>query len=88
MAARPATFTSPSNSPAIPTSEWTKAKIPSGIQSEARLRLPGHGVVNELGEHGDLTIVAHVRIPTRMTKDEYALWKELAKKSHFDPREE
>lgn len=65
-----------------------RIKIPSGIQSEARLRLPGHGVVNELGEHGDLTIVAHVRIPTRMTKDEYALWKELAKKSHFDPREE
>jgi len=65
-----------------------RIKIPSGIQSEARLKLPGHGVVNERGEHGDLTIVAHVRIPTRMTKDEYALWKELAKKSHFDPREE
>ena len=65
-----------------------RIKIPSGIQSEARLRLPGHGVINEQGEHGDLTIVAHVRIPTRMTKDEYALWKELAKKSHFNPREE
>ncbi len=65
-----------------------RIKIPSGIQSEARLKLPGHGVINEHGEHGDLTIVAHVRIPTRMTKDEYALWKELAKKSHFDPREE
>lgn len=65
-----------------------RIKIPSGIQSEARLRLPGHGVVNEHGEHGDLTIVAHVRIPTRMTKEEYALWKELAKKSHFNPREE
>ncbi len=65
-----------------------RIKIPSGIQSEARLRLPGHGVVDENGEHGDLTIVAHVRIPTRMSKEEYALWKELAKKSHFSPREE
>ncbi len=65
-----------------------RIKIPSGIQSEARLRLPGHGVVNQVGEHGDLNIVAHVRIPTRMTKEEYALWKELAKKTHFNPREE
>ena len=65
-----------------------RIKIPSGIQSEARLRLPGHGVVDERGDHGDLTIVAHVKVPTRMTKAEYALWKDLAKKSHFHPRED
>lgn len=64
-----------------------RIKIPSGIQSEGRLRLPGHGVVDETGQHGDLTIVAHVKVPTRMTKAEYAAWKDLASKARFNPRE-
>jgi len=64
-----------------------RIKVPSGIQSEGRLRLPGHGVVDENGQNGDLTIIAHIKVPTRMTKAEYAIWKDLATKTHFNPRE-
>lgn len=64
-----------------------RIKIPSGIQSEGRLRLPGHGIADENGQHGDLTIVAHIKVPTRMSKAEYAIWKDLATKTRFNPRD-
>ena len=44
-------------------------------------------MVDENGQNGDLTIIAHIKVPTRMTKAEYAIWKDLATKTHFNPRE-
>lgn len=56
-------------------------KIPKGIQTGGRLRLPGKG----LGS-GDLYLEVAIVNPKELTKEETELYQELKKISTFDPR--
>ena len=56
-------------------------KIPKGIQTGGRLRLPGKG----LGS-GDLYLEVAIVNPKDPTKEETELYQELKKNSTFDPR--
>lgn len=76
------------NSVTIPTPLGPKPiKVPSGIQTGKRLRLAGHGHERKDGLRGDLVIVCHVRVPTKMTRTEHKLWREIAEITRFRPRE-
>jgi molecular chaperone DnaJ len=64
---------------AIPTLEGTETiKIPEGVQSGREFRLRGKGVphLNERGK-GDLIVEVRVAIPTKMTKEQRELVKQL-----------
>lgn len=65
----------------VPTLNGTeKLKIPAGTQSGAHFRLRKHGmpVVNTGGRRGDLFVVANVRTPTKLNKDQRKLFEDLA----------
>ena len=55
-----------------------KLKIPAGTQSGASFRLKGRGMpeVNR-SRHGDLFVIANVRVPTKLSKSQRKLLKEL-----------
>ncbi len=76
------------NSITIPTPLGEKSiRVPSGIQSGKRLRMAGHGHLQPDGSRGDLVVVCNVRIPTKMTRGEHKLWREIAESTRFRPRE-
>lgn len=65
----------------IPTLEGkAKLKIPSGIQSETVLRLKGEGISNIDGYgKGDQYVKVKLKTPTKISKKEKGLFKELFK---------
>lgn len=58
-----------------------KMKIPSGTQFGAIFRLRGKGsyILNEKGKRGDHYVRINMEIPTRLSRKEKDLWKELSK---------
>jgi len=71
----------------VPTLEGrVNIKIPSGTQSGQRLRVRGRGLGKE-GARGDLFVVAQVQVPKSTGESERALWEQLARESHFKPRD-
>lgn len=63
----------------VPTLDGTeKLKIPAGVQSGDHFRLKRHGmpIVNS-GRRGDLIVVANVRTPKKLNKDQQKLFKQL-----------
>ncbi|MGV8843149.1 MAG: curved DNA-binding protein [Pseudomonas sp.] len=74
---------------AVPT---LKGKIMLTIapnsQSGQRLRIKGKGLVNKLGEHGDLYALYKIVMPGRCDEQTQPLWEQLAEKAAFDPRSE
>jgi curved DNA-binding protein len=63
-----------------------KLKVPPGTSSGRRLRLRGRGMPNPKGQPGDLYAEARIMVPSKLTKEEERLFKELAATSNFDPR--
>ncbi len=61
-------------------------KIPSGTQTGQRLRVRGRGLTSRGSDAGDLYVVARIQMPKEISAKEKALWEQLAKESHFDPR--
>lgn len=61
--------------------------IPAGSQSGKKFRIRGKGLPGKNGSPGDIIVEVEVRIPEKMTEVEKRLLKELAEKSHFNPRE-
>jgi curved DNA-binding protein len=63
-------------------------RIPANSQSGQRLRIKGKGLVNKLGEPGDLYALFNIVIPTDADEPTRALWTQLAEKAEFNPRTE
>lgn len=62
-------------------------KIKPGTQGGQQLRLTGLGLPAEHGGRGDLHVIVRVQVPEEVHSSERHLWEELAKTSHFKPRE-
>jgi len=61
-------------------------KIPPATQNDQRLRVRGRGLPGRENEKGDLYVVAHIQMPKEIGPSEKALWEQLARESHFNPR--
>ena len=57
--------------------------MPAGTRSGRKLRLRGRGLRDG---HSDLYAIVHIDVPTTLTEAERALYQELARISHFNPR--
>lgn len=64
-----------------------KVKIPAGIQSGQKIRIPRKGYRDMNGNLGDMYIEAKIVNPTHLTKGERELYKKLKDISNFNPRE-
>lgn len=62
--------------------------IPANSQSGQRLRIKGKGLMNKLGERGDLYALFKIVIPAQADEPTRALWTQLAEQAAFDPRAE
>jgi curved DNA-binding protein len=62
--------------------------IPANSQSGQRLRVKGKGLVNKLGEHGDLYALFKIVIPQQTDEQSRQLWAQLAQSAAFEPRAE
>lgn len=70
----------------VPTLEGrVNIKIPPGTQSGQKLRVRGRGLGKE-GARGDLFVVTLIQVPEQIGEDERHLWEQLARQSHFKPR--
>ncbi len=61
-------------------------KIPPATQNGQRLRLRGRGLPAPANERGDLYVVARIHMPKEIGDREKALWEQLSRESHFNPR--
>ncbi len=68
--------------------EPVKVKIPLGSKADSRLRLKGKGLPSATGGHGDLFLTLHIVMPPMSTEQERALYEQLSKQQHPDPRSE
>ncbi|AHF93236.1 molecular chaperone DnaJ [Opitutaceae bacterium TAV5] len=65
-----------------------KVRVPPGTGSDRQLRVRGQGLPkNAAGERGDLYIIVKIRVPAEITAAQRALWENLARTSHFNPRQ-
>jgi curved DNA-binding protein len=62
--------------------------VPANTQSGTRSRIKGKGLVNKLGEHGDLYALFKIVIPAQSDEQTRALWTQLAEQAAFNPRTE
>ena len=62
-------------------------KIPTGTQNGQKLRVRGRGLPQRDGTRGDLIIVTQIAVPDKVTAAEQKLWEQLARESHFNPRD-
>lgn len=68
--------------------EPVRVKIPPGSRAESKLRLKGKGLPTPSGTHGDLFLTLQIVLPSSMSDEERALYKQLARHAHQDPRAE
>jgi len=52
-------------------------KVPAGIQSGGKIRIPGMGYMNAAGGRGDLLIEVRIMNPNRLTDKQRALYQQL-----------
>jgi curved DNA-binding protein len=62
-------------------------KIPPGTHNGQKLRVRGRGLPQRAGGAGDLIVVTRIEVPSKVTDSERKLWEQLAKESHFNPRD-
>jgi curved DNA-binding protein len=62
-------------------------KVPAGTQNGQKLRVRGRGLPERGSGSGDLIVQTRVEVPKRVTDAERKLWEQLARESHFNPRE-
>jgi len=62
-------------------------RIPPGTQAGQKLRVRGRGLPVSGGGSGDLIVVTSLEVPSRVSESERKLWEQLARESHFNPRE-
>jgi curved DNA-binding protein len=72
----------------VPTlSGRVSIKVPPGTQNGQKLRVRGRGLPQRGGGTGDLIVETRIEVPKRVTDSERKLWEQLARESHFNPRE-
>jgi curved DNA-binding protein len=62
-------------------------KIPAGTQAGQKLRVRGRGLTVHGGGAADLYVITNIATPVHITDSEKNLWQQLAKESHFKPRD-
>lgn len=73
----------------VPTLEGSVSlRVPPGAPVGSTLRVRSHGLLKSNGERGDLLVSLTVAVPDKVSKEEQALWEQLAATSTFDPRVE
>ena len=60
--------------------------IPEGCQSGRKLRVNGKGLSKKRGGAGDLIVVVEIQVPESLSVEEQKLFRELEKKSTYNPR--
>jgi DnaJ-class molecular chaperone len=60
--------------------------IPKGSQTGKKLRLRGKGLPKQRGGAGDILVELQMRLPDTLSHEEEKIFRELARKSRFDPR--
>jgi DnaJ-class molecular chaperone len=68
--------------------EPVKVKIPPGSREDSKLRLKGKGLPTATGERGDLFLKLKIVMPTAISDEERALYDQLGRSRHSDPRAE
>jgi DnaJ-class molecular chaperone len=68
--------------------EPVKVKIPPGSKADSRLRLKGKGLPTASGGHGDLFLRLKIVMPSAVSPEERALYEQLGRFRHADPRAE
>lgn len=69
---------------AVPTLDGhVNIRIPAGTSGGKKLRVRGHG----LGKDSDLIVVTKIVFPAKITDAQKKLWEQLARESHFHPRD-
>ena len=63
-----------------------RLKVPPATQAGQHLRLPRRGLPTPKGEHGDLYAVVLIVVPSVVSDNERALYRQLAEVSAFVPR--
>jgi len=61
-------------------------KVPAGFQQGQKLRVRGKGLPAVAGKRGDLYVEASIQVPPHISKEDELLWKQLAARSAFNPR--
>ena len=61
--------------------------VPKGSQNGKKLRLRGKGIPRPEGTPGDIIVELEVKMPEHLTNEEELLFKEISKKSGFNPRD-
>jgi curved DNA-binding protein len=62
-------------------------QIPRGSQNGRKMRIRGKGLPRKNDRAGDIIVEIHIRVPTSLNEEEEKLFKELAAKSTFKPRQ-
>jgi curved DNA-binding protein len=57
--------------------------VPAGTRAGRKLRLRGRGLADG---HSDIYAIVHIDVPAALTEQERALYLDLARVSHFNPR--
>jgi curved DNA-binding protein len=71
----------------VPTLEGSVSlKIPAGTPSGRKMRLTAKGLPKPGDTYGDLFVIVQIATPPQLDEREKALYEELAKVSHFNPR--
>lgn len=60
--------------------------IPAGTRSGRKFRLKGKGLPGRDGRTGDMIVEIHIQIPASLSVEEKRLFKELSRKSQYNPR--
>lgn len=68
--------------------EPVKVKIPPGSKADSKLRLKGKGLPTATGDQGDLFLKLKIVMPTTLSDEERALYEQLGRVRHSDPRAE
>ena len=68
--------------------EPVKVKIPPGSKADSKLRLKGKGLPTASGDQGDLFLKLKIVMPTALSDEERALYEQLGRVRHSDPRAE
>lgn len=63
-----------------------KVKIPKGISSGKKIRIPNKGYEDRKGAKGDLYFEINIVQPDKLSKEEIELYEKLKEVSSFDPR--
>ncbi|MGD1903292.1 MAG: DnaJ C-terminal domain-containing protein [Geitlerinemataceae cyanobacterium] len=71
----------------VPTLDGAvKMRLPPGVQSGQRLRLPGKGFLLEGGDRGDQLVEVRIVVPDSPSEEEKALYEKLREIETFQPR--